>query len=318
MTLALDQGPRFPWTGAGALPDPEGPRVTRRPSPTTRSRCIRRRPSIRPPASRWPPPRTTWTHVFGREMVVAGAERPEVVAITAAMCGPTGLVPFGDRVPGPGVRCRDRRAARPDLRRRAGDGRYAPGGRGLRDLPEPGLRPVADGLRVAPARRHRGARPGRGDRRGRAQPPRHVGHVAGRNGSRAPVGRAAGRRHPGRGTCRGAGRLRRPDHAAVPQGCGAGLRAGRPAVPPAPARRAASGDRHRGRRITAGVDILAEPAAGQDRDVLLVAVGAFGGLAVEAADKLAAQGIGVTVVDPRWVLPVPAEIECLAASTGWW
>ena len=42
---------------------------------------------------------TTWTHVFGREMVVAGAERPEVVAITAAMCGPTGLVPFATAFP---------------------------------------------------------------------------------------------------------------------------------------------------------------------------------------------------------------------------
>ncbi len=46
--------------------------------------------------------------------------------------------------------------------------------------------------------------------------------------------------------------------------------------------------------------------------MLLVAVGAFGGLAVEAADRLAAQGIGVTVVDPRWALPVPAEIAVLA------
>jgi 1-deoxy-D-xylulose-5-phosphate synthase len=36
-------------------------------------------------------------------------------------------------------------------------------------------------------------------------------------------------------------------------------------------------------------------------------------LAVEAAERLAAQGIGVTVVDPRWVLPVPVEIEILAA-----
>ena len=42
---------------------------------------------------------TTWTHVFGREMVVAGAERPDVVAITAAMCGPTGLVPFATAFP---------------------------------------------------------------------------------------------------------------------------------------------------------------------------------------------------------------------------
>jgi 1-deoxy-D-xylulose-5-phosphate synthase len=46
----------------------------------------------------------------------------------------------------------------------------------------------------------------------------------------------------------------------------------------------------------------------------LVAVGAFGALAVDAAARLAAQGIGVTVVDPRWVLPVPAEIPALAAG----
>jgi len=63
-----------------------------------------------------------------------------------------------------------------------------------------------------------------------------------------------------------------------------------------------------------GVDILAEPPADKDRDVLLVAVGAFGGMAVEAAARLAAQGIGVTVVDPRWVLPVPTEISALAAD----
>ena len=48
--------------------------------------------------------------------------------------------------------------------------------------------------------------------------------------------------------------------------------------------------------------------------MLLVAVGAFGGLAVEAAQLLAAQGIGVTVVDPRWALPVPAEIVAMAAD----
>ena len=48
--------------------------------------------------------------------------------------------------------------------------------------------------------------------------------------------------------------------------------------------------------------------------MLLVAVGAFGGLAVEAAGLLAAQGIGVTVVDPRWALPVPPEIAALAAA----
>ncbi len=45
--------------------------------------------------------------------------------------------------------------------------------------------------------------------------------------------------------------------------------------------------------------MLVEPASGQDQDVLLVAVGAFGAMAVDAASRLADQGIGVTVVDPR-------------------
>src|SRR5262249_2290741 len=53
---------------------------------------------------------------------------------------------------------------------------------------------------------------------------------------------------------------------------------------------------------------------GDGRDVLLVAVGVFGELGVAAADLLAAQGIGVTVVDPRWVVPVPRVLTELAAS----
>ncbi|TDD54033.1 1-deoxy-D-xylulose-5-phosphate synthase [Saccharopolyspora elongata] len=61
-----------------------------------------------------------------------------------------------------------------------------------------------------------------------------------------------------------------------------------------------------------GVDVLRR-SGGAD-DVLLVAVGAFGKLAVAAAERLAAQGIGVTVVDPRWVLPVPEQIVEMAAQ----
>nr|WP_218889594.1 1-deoxy-D-xylulose-5-phosphate synthase [Saccharopolyspora hordei] len=58
-----------------------------------------------------------------------------------------------------------------------------------------------------------------------------------------------------------------------------------------------------------GVDVLRR---GQG-DVLLVAVGAFGRLAVSAAERLAEQGVDVTVVDPRWVLPVPEQVVELAA-----
>ena len=62
------------------------------------------------------------------------------------------------------------------------------------------------------------------------------------------------------------------------------------------------------------VDVLRKPAQGEQPDVLLVAVGAFGALGLAAADRLADQGIGVTVVDPRWVVPVPSELVDLAAE----
>jgi 1-deoxy-D-xylulose-5-phosphate synthase len=58
-----------------------------------------------------------------------------------------------------------------------------------------------------------------------------------------------------------------------------------------------------------GVDVLTRA---KRRDVLLVAVGAFGHLGVEVAGRLAEQGYGVTVVDPRWVRPVPVELIGLA------
>ena len=57
------------------------------------------------------------------------------------------------------------------------------------------------------------------------------------------------------------------------------------------------------------VDVLVES---EGRDVLLVAVGAFGQLGTEVAARVAEQGYGVTVVDPRWVRPVPAELVALA------
>ncbi|MBY6410929.1 1-deoxy-D-xylulose-5-phosphate synthase [Rhodococcus sp. BP-252] len=67
------------------------------------------------------------------------------------------------------------------------------------------------------------------------------------------------------------------------------------------------------RRLDGVVDVLAEPET-DDRDVLIVAVGAFAGLALDAAKKLTAQGLSVAVVDPRWVLPVPDSLTALAAD----
>jgi 1-deoxy-D-xylulose-5-phosphate synthase len=60
------------------------------------------------------------------------------------------------------------------------------------------------------------------------------------------------------------------------------------------------------------VDVLRR-AAGEGH-VLLVTVGAFAELGLAAADRLEDQGIGVTVVDPRWVTPVPPELVDLAAA----
>ncbi|MAO80308.1 MAG: 1-deoxy-D-xylulose-5-phosphate synthase [Nocardioides sp.] len=56
-----------------------------------------------------------------------------------------------------------------------------------------------------------------------------------------------------------------------------------------------------------GCDVLVRSGA---KDVLVVAVGSMATTAVDVAERLTAQGIGVTVVAPRWVKPVdPALIE---------
>ncbi|XVV11360.1 1-deoxy-D-xylulose-5-phosphate synthase [Actinoplanes sp. CA-131856] len=59
------------------------------------------------------------------------------------------------------------------------------------------------------------------------------------------------------------------------------------------------------------VDVLRED---ERKDVLLVAVGSFAALGMDVAARLAEQGFGVTVVDPRWVRPVPIVLAGLAAQ----
>ena len=58
-----------------------------------------------------------------------------------------------------------------------------------------------------------------------------------------------------------------------------------------------------------GVDVLSR---GSSSDVLLVAVGAMAETCLDVAARCAREGIGVTVVDPRWVKPVPAALADLA------
>ncbi|RJL34218.1 1-deoxy-D-xylulose-5-phosphate synthase [Bailinhaonella thermotolerans] len=51
-----------------------------------------------------------------------------------------------------------------------------------------------------------------------------------------------------------------------------------------------------------------------DKDVLLVAAGPMAHIALEAADLLTAHGIGVTVVDPRWVKPLDPALVAAAGE----
>jgi 1-deoxy-D-xylulose-5-phosphate synthase len=52
------------------------------------------------------------------------------------------------------------------------------------------------------------------------------------------------------------------------------------------------------------MDVLRTPVDPTRRDVLLLGAGPMAGVSAEAADRLADHGIGVTVVDPRWVKPL--------------
>ncbi len=58
-----------------------------------------------------------------------------------------------------------------------------------------------------------------------------------------------------------------------------------------------------------GCDVMVRSG---EQDVLIVAVGAMVGTALEAARLLLDRGVGVTVVDPRWVLPVPDAVVEMA------
>jgi 1-deoxy-D-xylulose-5-phosphate synthase len=60
-----------------------------------------------------------------------------------------------------------------------------------------------------------------------------------------------------------------------------------------------------------GCDVLLRTGT---RDVLVVGIGSMASVGVEVGQRLAAQGIGVTVVDPRWVKPVDPALVGLACD----
>ena len=198
----------LPGAGPGALPDQEGPglRTGRERRRGTDALAARVRPGHRIAHRRAHPDLDQCVQPH------AGRDRHGARRSGGDHCGDeradrTGRV--RRTLPGAVLRRRNRRTTRADVGGRSGHGRNAPGGGPVRHVPEPRLRPVVDGLRAAPPRRHPGARPRRGHRGGRTEPPRHVGHVAGRPGARALPGRAPRRFDPGRGTARGDRRRRR-------------------------------------------------------------------------------------------------------------
>lgn len=82
-------------------------------------------------------------------------------------------------------------------------------------------------------------------------------------------------------------------------------------------------------RTAGGVDVLFAPAdaagpaldaaredeeSAEQVDVLLVAVGTFAEYALAVARDVAADGIRAEVVDPRWAIPVPPDVVSLAAE----
>ena len=58
-----------------------------------------------------------------------------------------------------------------------------------------------------------------------------------------------------------------------------------------------------------GIDVLYR---GESADVLLVSIGAMAAIAVEAASMAYREGVGVTVIDPRWVKPLPSALVTIA------
>jgi len=237
------------------------------------------------------PPSVGWTSVFAEELVALGARRPEIVAITAAMLGPTGLAPFQRAFPD---RCIDVGIAEQHALTSAAG------------LATSGLHPVValystflnrafDQLLMDVALHGKGVT--------------LVLDRAGVTGNDGPshngmwdlslLGVVPGMRVA---APRDIGTLREElaEAVAVEDGPTA-IRFPKGAViESVPAL-----------RRVGGVDVLHESAA-DEPSVLLVCAGAFGELGVAAARRLEQQGVSVSVVDPRWVLPVPGALVDLA------
>ena len=250
---------------------------------------------VSPPAAASAAPKPQpWTKVFGRELTAIGAERPDVVAITAAMLHPTGLNAFAaaypDRVYDVGI------AEQHAVTSAAG-------------LAMGGLHPVvaiyatflnrAFDQVLTDVAMHRLPVTFVLDRAGVTGPDGSSHHgmwdfsilgvvpglqlAAPRDAVRvAELLREAVAVSDGPTVLRFNGKLTETDLPAV-------------------------GKLGRG-------DVLAWPAPGTGEDVLLLGAGSMAAVCTAAAALIAGQGIGVTVVDPRWIIPADEAIAGAAAA----
>jgi 1-deoxy-D-xylulose-5-phosphate synthase len=235
----------------------------------------------------------TWSRVFGDEMVAIGARRPDVVAITAAMLHPTGLAPFAEAYPD---RAYDVGIAEQHAMTSAAG------------LAMGGLHPVvaiystflnrAFDQIVMDVALHKLPVTVVLDRAGVTGPDgaSHHGMWDGSILQVVPGLRIAAPRD--------AIRLAELLNEAVEVQDG-------PTVLRFP-KGTVGGEAEAAGKL-GSMDVLHRPADGAGADVLLAGAGVMAGTCLAAAGRLADQGIGVTVVDPRWTKPVD---EALAGAAG--
>ncbi len=235
---------------------------------------------------------TAWTDVFSDALVEAGEQRDDIIAVTAAMLRPTGLQPFAQRFPD---RVYDVGIAEQHAVASAAGLAFG------------GLHPVVaiyatfmnrafDQVMMDVAL-HRAGVTFVLDRSGVTGPdgPSHHGVWDLAMLQLVPGIRIAAPRDEARLREEFAEAIAIDDAPTVVRFPKGNVAADQPAI----------------ERLDDGVDVLWRHG---EQDVLLVGIGPMTRLAIEVAERLRAQGIGATVIDPRWVVPVQPSVVSLAAA----
>ena len=235
---------------------------------------------------------TAWTDVFSDALVEAGEQRDDIIAVTAAMLRPTGLQPFAQRFPD---RVYDVGIAEQHAVASAAGLAFG------------GLHPVVaiyatfmnrafDQVMMDVAL-HRAGVTFVLDRSGVTGPdgPSHHGVWDLAMLQLVPGIRIAAPRDEARLREEFAEAIAIDDAPTVVRFPKGNVAADQPAI----------------ERLSDGVDVLWRHG---EEDVLLVGIGPMTRLAVEVAERLRAQAIGATVIDPRWVVPVQPSVVRLAAA----